>query len=103
MPHTRHLDWPFFDPPHRALAHELEAWAAQQLSHTHGSDVDAECRTLVRSLGAGGWLRHAVGGRTWGGAAETIWANSVISSITHLRMTGKSDDANSSRSKVQGS
>jgi hypothetical protein len=34
---------------------------------------------------------------------RTIWANSVISSITHLRMTGKSDDANSSRSEAQGS
>ncbi|MBK7059853.1 MAG: acyl-CoA dehydrogenase family protein [Rubrivivax sp.] len=94
MPHTRHLDWPFFDPPHRALAHELEAWAAQQLSHTHGPDVDAECRTLVRSLGAGGWLRHAVGGRTWGGAAETIDTRAIcLLRETLARHSGLADFA----------
>ena len=61
MSDTRYLDWPFFDDKHRALARELEAWAAQHVPHDHGPDVDAECKSLVRSLGAGGWLRHAVG------------------------------------------
>jgi alkylation response protein AidB-like acyl-CoA dehydrogenase len=28
----------------------------------HSSDVDADCRRLVRLLGEGGWLRHAIGG-----------------------------------------
>ncbi len=55
------LDWPFFEPRHRALARELEAWAAQHVSQAHTTDVDAACRTLVRALGAGGWLQHAVG------------------------------------------
>jgi acyl-CoA dehydrogenase len=55
------LDWPFFEPRHRTLARELEAWAAQHVSQAHATDVDAACRALVRSLGAGGWLTHAVG------------------------------------------
>ena len=61
MSDTRYLDWPFFEDKHRALARELDAWAAQHVPHDHGPDVDAECRALVRSLGAAGWLRHAVG------------------------------------------
>ena len=72
MADQRHLDWPFFEPQHRELAAELAAWAEQHVPHAHGSDVDAECRALVRALGAGGWLAHAVGGRDWGGAGEAI-------------------------------
>ena len=52
-----HLDWPFFEDRHRALAHELDAWATEHISDDHG-DVDAQCRALVQSLGQGGWLRH---------------------------------------------
>ncbi len=55
------LDWPFFEPRHRTLARELEAWAVQNVSQEHAADVDAACRALVKSLGAGGWLAHAVG------------------------------------------
>jgi alkylation response protein AidB-like acyl-CoA dehydrogenase len=57
-----YLDWPFFEARHRALALELDAWAAEHIRHAHGSDVDAACRALVKELGRGGWLRHAVGG-----------------------------------------
>jgi alkylation response protein AidB-like acyl-CoA dehydrogenase len=67
-----HLDWPFFEPRHRAFAAELGAWADANLPHDHGSDVDAECRALVRSLGDAGWFAHAVAGSAYGGAAETI-------------------------------
>ncbi|MDH5341152.1 MAG: acyl-CoA dehydrogenase family protein [Rubrivivax sp.] len=66
------LAWPFFDDRHRALARDLEAWAGASLSHKHGADVDARCRSLVRQLGAAGWLRHAVAGRVHGGAADAI-------------------------------
>ena len=61
MSDTHYLEWPFFEDRHRALARELEAWSAQHVPHEHGSDVDGECRALVRSLGAAGWLQHAVG------------------------------------------
>ena len=62
MSDHRYLDWPFFEDRHRTLARELDAWATQHVPHHHGSDVDAECRALVRSLGAAGWLKHAVAG-----------------------------------------
>lgn len=77
MADTRYLDWPFFEPRHRALAAELEAWSASHLHDAHGADTDGICRSLVRALGAGGWLRHAVGGAAWGGAGETIDTRSI--------------------------
>jgi acyl-CoA dehydrogenase len=61
MSDSVYLDWPFFEDRHRALAREVDAWAAEHVSHLHGPDVDAACRRLVRELGQGGWLRHAVG------------------------------------------
>jgi acyl-CoA dehydrogenase len=67
-----HLDWPFFDPHHAALAQTLDTWCWQHLQAAHGQDVDAECRALVRGLGAGGWLKHAVAGSAWGAAADVI-------------------------------
>ncbi|MEC7258706.1 MAG: acyl-CoA dehydrogenase family protein [Pseudomonadota bacterium] len=54
------LDWPFFEDRHRALAAELEAWAADALPVDHG-DVDAACRGLVAALGKAGFLRHSGG------------------------------------------
>ncbi|OED46136.1 acyl-CoA dehydrogenase [Rhodobacteraceae bacterium (ex Bugula neritina AB1)] len=53
------LNWPFFEERHRALAEELEAWAAAQLAGLDHSDTDAACRTLVAALGAGGWTQHS--------------------------------------------
>jgi acyl-CoA dehydrogenase len=70
-----YLDWPFFAGHHAALERELDDWAAREVAHVHdrfGADVDGACRDIVRRLGAGGWLRHAVGGTTWGGAADAI-------------------------------
>jgi alkylation response protein AidB-like acyl-CoA dehydrogenase len=72
MPDTRFLDWPFFEPHHRQLARQLDAWAGEHLAPQHGRDVYAECRALVRLLGEAGWLRHAVAGREHGGQAERI-------------------------------
>ena len=54
------LDWPFFEDRHRVLARELEAWCQAELGDEEPDDVDAACRSLVRRLGAGGWLRHCV-------------------------------------------
>jgi acyl-CoA dehydrogenase len=62
MADTSYRDWPFFDDAHRAFAVRLEEWAAENIHtepHAH-DDVDAECVTLVRTLGEGGWLAHAV-------------------------------------------
>jgi acyl-CoA dehydrogenase len=70
--HREHLDWPFFTAAHRALAGNLDEWAAAQVAHVHSGDADADCRTLVRSLGAHGWLSHAVAGASHGGAADVI-------------------------------
>ncbi len=61
MADTAYLDWPFLEPRHAELARALDAWATVNIHQAHGQDVDAECRALVKALGAGGWLRHAVG------------------------------------------
>ena len=73
----RHLAWPFFEERHRAMAVGLEAWCGEHLHAGHGADVDAECRALVKALGQGGWLRHAVAGTALGGAAEVIDTRSI--------------------------
>ena len=57
----QHLDWPFFEDRHRTLARELDTWAREHVSQQHDDDVDAQCKALVRALGEGGWIRHAVG------------------------------------------
>lgn len=57
---TDHLEWPFFEDRHRALASKLEQWCKANVSDAHGADIDAECRTLVRSLGEAGFLRLCV-------------------------------------------
>jgi len=55
------LDWPFFEPRHRALAHEIDAWATEHVGAAHETDVDAQCRSLVQALGRAGWLKYAIG------------------------------------------
>jgi acyl-CoA dehydrogenase len=55
------LDWPFYEPRHRALAARLGEWANANLGSHHGADVDAECRKLVRGLGAAGFLHLCIG------------------------------------------
>ncbi len=92
-----HLDWPFFEPRHRSFAVELDTWATKNLGHAHGSEraeVDAACRALVHSLGEGGWLAHAVAGRSHGGAADTIDTRAVcLARETLARHDGLSDFA----------
>ena len=65
------LDWPFFEPAHRALAEDLEAWATDNLGAIDEADVDAACRELVRRLAEGGWLDHCVPA-AFGGASEKL-------------------------------
>ena len=71
-----HLDWPFFDDTHRALAQALDAFVTRRApEHAHAS-VDDACRGWVVALGAAGFLRHCVPAR-FGGAAERLDARSL--------------------------
>lgn len=73
MMHAReYLEWPFFEPRHRELASRVDAWARDNIDTSHPSDVDATCRMLVRQLGKGGWLAHAIGGTSFGATADQI-------------------------------
>ena len=76
MAHPPELDWPFFDNTHRGFKSRLDAWCAEHLAHAHHDEnreaVDAECVRLVRLLGSGGWLRHAVAGTAYGAASDAI-------------------------------
>ncbi|HEY6048973.1 MAG TPA: acyl-CoA dehydrogenase family protein [Sphingomicrobium sp.] len=54
------LSWPFFEPRHRELAVALEEWCADNLSDRYADDLDSECRSLVRELGAAGFLKLSV-------------------------------------------
>src|SRR6476659_1850227 len=60
MADTAFLCWPFFEPKHRELADRLDAWCADNLTGRYAEDLDSECRTLVRELGAGGFLKLCV-------------------------------------------
>ncbi|MCA0206141.1 MAG: acyl-CoA dehydrogenase family protein [Proteobacteria bacterium] len=51
------LDWPFFEDRHRALAAEVEDFAAG-LDIDH-ADTDAACRALVTAMGAAGIAAHS--------------------------------------------
>jgi acyl-CoA dehydrogenase len=72
MPKQGHLNWPFFDPHHRLLASELDRWSSENLQNVEQADLAKTCRRLVRKLGDGGWLRHAVAGKSYGGVSDTV-------------------------------
>ncbi|GAB3188718.1 acyl-CoA dehydrogenase family protein [Hydrogenophaga aquatica] len=94
MADTTYLQWPFFEPRHAELAQALDTWATQHIPHDHGPDVDAECKALVRSLGAAGWLRHAVGGRDVGGTNDAIDTRAIcLIRETLARHSGLADFA----------
>ncbi len=94
MSDTTYLDWPFFAPQHSNLAHTLDAWATEHIPLAHGHDVDAECKALVRQLGAAGWLRYAVGGTAYGGAGDSIDTRSIcLIRETLARHSGLADFA----------
>ncbi len=94
MADTSYLQWPFFEPRHAELAQALDTWATQHIPHDHGPDVDADCKALVRSLGAAGWLRHAVGGRDVGGTNDAIDTRAIcLIRETLARHSGLADFA----------
>ncbi|WP_262692793.1 acyl-CoA dehydrogenase family protein [Kordiimonas aestuarii] len=92
------LSWPFFDDHHRVLARELDAWASEYLPpivdapNAH-DDVDATCRILVHTLGAGGWLKYAVP-KAYGGMHDQLDVRSLcIIRETLARHSGLADFA----------
>ena len=73
-----HLEWPFLDAAHRALAAQAERWAvdatraaARPNEPSDTGEIDAICRGHVASLGVNGLLRHCVPAR-FGGARESV-------------------------------
>ncbi|MGB3426184.1 MAG: acyl-CoA dehydrogenase family protein [Castellaniella sp.] len=94
MADTAYLEWPFFEDRHRELAAALDAWATANVSQEHGRDVDDACKALVRALGAGGWLRHAVAGTAHGGFGPAIDTRAVcLIRETLARHSGLADFA----------
>jgi acyl-CoA dehydrogenase len=72
---TAHLELPFFDDAHRALAHGLVAWTREQ--RVDESDDRAACREWVQRLGAGGWLRYCVP-QAHGGALPALDSRALV-------------------------
>ena len=72
---TAHLELPFFDDAHRALANSLVAWAREQ--HVDESDDRAACRDWVQRLGAAGWLRYCVPA-AHGGALPALDSRALV-------------------------
>lgn len=72
MSDRTYLTWPFFEPRHRELAAQLEAWCAQHAAHVPHDDLDRTCRTLVEQLGADGWLKHAAPDPAQAGAKHDV-------------------------------
>ena len=94
MSDNQYLKWPFFAAHHAPLAQSLDAWAQAHITQSHSTDVDAECRALVKALGAAGWLRHAVGGIAYGGAADAIDTRGIcLMRETLARHSGLADFA----------
>src|SRR3954466_13984444 len=63
MADTSFLSWPFFADAHRDLARDLDSRGHREIEPLEGredEDLDGTCREIVRRLGAGGGLRHAV-------------------------------------------
>ena len=57
------LQWPFFEPEHRQLAEEIDAWALKNvptLVQDEHEDLDGTCKKLVQALGAAGFTGYAV-------------------------------------------
>src|SRR5512140_2300183 len=98
MTSSSHLDWPFLEPRHKALATELDLWAGRvlpdELQDHSVRAVDDACRKLVRQLGEGGWLKYAIGGTAYGASADTIDTRAVcLIRETLARHSGLADFA----------
>ncbi|MBQ0918637.1 acyl-CoA dehydrogenase family protein [Hydrogenophaga aromaticivorans] len=72
---TAHLELPFFDDAHRALANGLVAWTHEQ--KVGESDDRAACKEWVQRLGAAGWLRYCVP-EAHGGALPALDSRALV-------------------------
>ena len=72
---TAHLELPFFEDAHRALANGLVAWAREQ--RVDETDDRAACKDWVRRLGAAGWLRYCVP-EAHGGALPALDSRALV-------------------------
>ena len=89
------LSLPFFTDAHRAFARELSLWAQREIHDDDHEfpDVDAQCRSLVRALGEGGWLRYAVPA-PYGGHHERLDVRTLcLARETLARSSGLADFA----------
>ena len=77
MNSAAHLAWPFFEASHRELKMSLQSWALQEFGAPRSHDesreaIDRECVALVKAMGRGGWLKHAIAGKSHGGISDVI-------------------------------
>lgn len=72
---TAHLELPFFEDTHRALANGLVGWAREQ--HVDETDDRVACRDWVQRLGAAGWLRYCVPA-AHGGALPVLDSRALV-------------------------
>ena len=95
MPDRSFLAWPFFEDHHRALAADLDAWAARTIDHAEPAReaVDGVCRDLVAALAEGGWLRYAVPAAAGGRFADLDVRSLCLIRETLARHSGLADFA----------
>ncbi len=68
---------PFFTQDHAALQAQARLWTEKNLFAGHGSeDLEQRARTLVKQLGAAGFLKHAVS-KQFGGVREQVEARDL--------------------------
>jgi acyl-CoA dehydrogenase len=88
-----HLALPFFDDGHRELASRLDEWGGSHLAAVDHRDPDGTCRSLVKALGEGGFLRYCVSA-AHGGALPALDSRSlVVARETLARHDGLADFA----------
>lgn len=94
MTDTSFLDWPFFDPAHKALAIALDEWAGDRLPALTANvedNLDKCCRQIVEALATGGWLRYCAP-KEYGGVHDGLDVRSLsVIRETLARHSGLAD------------
>lgn len=90
------IEWPFFEARHKELALSLDEWAALSLpvivdADGAHDDLDGTCRTLVKALGQGGWLKYCVPAAYGGNHADLDVRSLSIIRETLARHSGLAD------------